>query len=84
MGLGWQQDSRCGVMITVAVLFYQRVTVGGIADDPGKWGGRPDAKSGRFGRFSACRLDVFAMKMRTDEVGGDMLRPVWESGQGCS
>ena len=39
VGLGWQQNTRCGVMITVVVWFYRRVTVGGIAEGPGKWGG---------------------------------------------
>ena len=69
VGLGWQQDSRCGVMITVVVWFYQRVTVGGIAEGPGKWGGRLDTKSERVGQSSASGSDPFAMKIRTNELG---------------
>jgi len=52
MGLGWQQDSRCGVMITVVVWFYRRVTVGGIAEDPGKMGGAQMQSPGGLGSFS--------------------------------
>ena len=68
VGLGWQQDTRCGVMVTIVVWFYRRITVGGMAGDPGKWG-HPDAKSGWFGQFPASRLDPFAMRIRTDELG---------------
>ena len=42
--------------------------MGGMAGDPGKWG-HPDAKSGWFGQFPASRLDPFAMRIRTDELG---------------
>jgi len=43
VGLGWQQDSRHHkigyvVMITVTLWFYRRVTMGGMAEDPGEWG----------------------------------------------
>ena len=68
VGLGWQQNTRCGVMITVVVWFYRRVTVGGMAGDPGKWGRPLDAKSGWSGKFLASRLDLFIMKIRTDEL----------------
>ena len=68
VGLGWQQNTRCGVMITVVVWFYRRVTVGGMAGDPGKWGRPLDAKSGWSVQFPASRLDLFIMKIRTDEL----------------
>jgi len=51
VGLGWQQVSRGGITTTVVVWLYRRVTVGGIAEDPGKMGGAQMQSPGGFDNF---------------------------------